>query len=811
MRIRFFLLVITLYISNVSIGQEGLPSDLSNVRAAQISDPQIIQLLKQLKSSGYTENDLYNLAIARGMSSIEAQALKTRADTLSPKVEPEVSPRNSSAIEKNISRTTDRTQTDSTIEVDNKLQIFGAELFNKSNLTFEPNLRMATPKNYTLGPDDEIVIDVFGYQEANHRLKITPDGNINVPYVGIIYVNGLTFEQATNRIIEKLTKNGYSNISNGRTKVQISLGSIRSIKVALLGEVRKPGTYTLPSLATVFNALYASGGPTVNGSFRNIQIIRENKIIDTLDIYDFLMKGDQTHNVRLMDQDIIRIPPYTTRLTIKGEVKRQGIYEIRTNEHFSDALQFAGGFSDGAYAASASVIQSTSTQKRVVDITAEQFSSYVPHNADICTIGKILERYENRVRIEGAVFRPGIYEWKPGLTLLQLIERAQGLKEDAFVKRGIIARLKPDLTPSFLNFNITNIISQKEPDIILQKEDSITIKSIFDLKGKSTVSIEGEVRIPNRYNYYDGMTLQDLILIAGGFTEQAYSSSIEIARRIKDANPLNLNTPITSIIKIDTAGDIFDMQIPMVLEPFDKIIVHTNPSYLKQKGVRIEGAVLYPGEYALSTQVDRVSTLLRRAGGLLPTANPDAVYILRLCNAVEISKRKQQILASISNKRDSISNNPIDNSIYDRLILDLNSITKRPGSTQDALLMEGDILQVDKLTPTVKVSGMVYNPSIQPYIEGKSLKGYINNAGGMIVNSTRKRDIHIIYPNGEAHKISKFLFFTFYPKVRPGSEIVVPKVITTEKKSLSTTEIVGISSAIASLAAVVTALINNLK
>lgn len=811
-KIKIILISVILFTTNITIAQQNIPSDLSNIRAAQITDQQLVQMLSQLKTAGYSIDDIYDLAIARGMNPIEAQALKTRAEGIMQQVkknEPITTNNTSTKYYQGPYRILDTIPTDILTAPDNKLKIFGTELFNKKNLTFEPNLRMATPKNYILGPDDEIVIDIFGYQEANHRLKITPDGNINIPYVGVIYINGLTIEQATNRIVDKLTKNGYSNINNGRTKVQISLGSIRSIKVALLGEVKKPGTYTLPSVATVFNALYASGGPTDNGSFRNIQIIRNSQIIDTLDIYDFLIKGNQNHSIRLEDQDIIRIPTYTKRVSINGQIKREGIYEIKQGEHLNDVINFAGGFSDTAYTAAISVIQTTNTQKRVIDIIADSFNIYVPKNADIYTIGKILDKFENRVQIQGAVFRPGAYEWKSGLTLIQLIERAQGLKEDAFTKRGIITRLQPDLTPSYINFNISDILSHNIPDILLQKEDIISIKSIFDLRDQYNVYIEGEIRNPTQYNYYEGMTLQDLILLAGGFKENASTTNIEIARRIKNGNPLNPDTTATNIIKIGTAGDIFDMKIPIPLEPFDKVVIHSNPSYFTQKTVKIEGAVLYPGEYSLSTQSERVSSLIRRAGGVLPTANQDAVYILRLRDTASINKRKQELLKNLSTSRDSVVSEILEESLYDRLTLNLNKIKKQPGSSIDVFLLQGDIIHVEKNVSTVKVSGLVYTPSIQPYVKGRSLKYYIDNAGGLTI-AAKKRGIHIIYPNGEARKVKKFLFFNSYPEVKPGSEIIVPKIVR-ERRGLSTAEVISITSAVASLATVVLVLINNIK
>ncbi len=792
---------------------QNLPANFSNLTSASINDTQLSTLMQRMSAAGYKPEQFFELAVARGMNTTEARTVQDRINKL-------ISPLSSGGF--NGSNRYDSTGGNEAIRMLNGdtsfllprnrdtatgPQLYGADIFSNSNLTFEPNLRIATPVNYIIGPDDEIVVIISGYQEYNNRFKVNPEGFITIPNVGVVYVAGLTFEQASQRIKEKLTANGYSNIRTGLTRVNITLGNIRSIKVTLLGEVKKPGTYTLPSLATVFNALYASGGPSARGSFRNIEVIRGNKVVDTLDIYDFLNHGDLRSNILLADQDIIRIPIYSKRVTLRGAFKRTGIFEVANKETLQDVIDFAGGFTDEAATDYISAIQLTSTQRRVADIPESQFATFVPRNADQYTVNTILNRYENRVQISGAVFSPGTFAWHEGMNISELLQKAKGVREEAYLAQGYIRRLRRDNTPSAIDFNVGDAAAGKS-NIILQREDSVVILSNFDLRQQFNVYVDGAVAKPDSIPYVENLTLQSAILQAGGLTLAA-SDRIEISRRTKNGNPLDTGAAISQIIEVQYDSAFFSNGNSIQLEPYDRILVKTNPSFILQQQVVVNGEVLYPGSYTLQTRTETASSLITRSGGLLPTANAGSAYILRLRdNATEIERRRHLEAITSNDKEVYITNDML--SAYDKLILDLNDIKVHPNSVQDAVLKPGDVLLINQLNNNVKVSGQVYNPSISVYEPGKSVLYYINRAGGYAPFSKRKNTL-VLYPNGEAKTIKRFLFFRSLPEIEPGSEVVVPKEQNREGHRLSTSEIVAITGSVASLAAVVIALLNFTK
>ena len=794
---------------------QNLPANFSNLTSASINDAQLSALLQRMSAAGYKPEQFFELAVARGMNATEARTVQDRINKM-------VSPLSSGGF--NGSNRYDSTGSNDAIRMLNgdtalllqprsrdtistQPRLFGADIFSNNNLTFEPNLRIATPVNYIIGPDDEIVVIISGYQEYNNRFKVNPEGFITIPNVGVVYVAGLTFEQASQRIKEKLAANGYSNIRTGLTKVNITLGNIRSIKVTLLGEVKKPGTYTLPSLATVFNALYASGGPSERGSFRNIEVIRGNKVVDTLDIYDFLTRGDLRSNILLADQDIIRIPVYTKRVTLKGAFKRTGIFEVANGETLQDVIDFAGGFTDEAATDFISAIQLTSTQRRIADIPETQFATFIPRNADQYTVNTILNRYENRVQIGGAVFSPGVYAWHEGMNINELLQKAKGVREEAYLAQGYIRRLRSDNTPTAVDFSVTDAASGKS-NIILQREDSVVILSNFDLRQQFNIYVDGAVAKPDSFNYVENLTLQSAILQAGGFTLAA-GNKIEISRRTKNGNPLDTGAAISEIIEIEYDSSFFSNGNSIKLEPYDRVLVKTNPSFILQQQVVVNGEVLYPGSYTLQTKTETASSLIARSGGLLPTANAGSAYILRLRdNATEIERRRHLEAITTNDKEVYLTNDML--SSYDKFILDLSIIRSHPSSLQDVILKPGDVLVINQLNNNVKVSGQVYNPSISVYEPGKSVLYYVDRAGGYAPFSKRKNTL-VLYPNGEAKKISHFLFFRRLPDIEPGSEVVVPKEQTKEGHRLTTGEIVAISGSVASLAAVVVALLNFVK
>ncbi|RYE17345.1 MAG: capsule biosynthesis protein, partial [Sphingobacteriaceae bacterium] len=496
-------------------------------------------------------------------------------------------------------------------------KIFGADLFSNKNLSFEPNLKLATPINYIIGPDDQLNINVYGSSLVNWKLDVSPEGNINIPGIGIVNVAGKTIENATSIIKNKLSANNYA-IGRG-TSVQVSLGNIRSIRVIIIGQVNRPATYTLPSLATVFNALYAAGGPNETGSFRQIEIIRNGRRIRTLDVYDFLTRGSQKDNIGLQDQDIIRVPTYRTRVEMAGQVKIPALFEVLPGESLQTVINYAGGFTDSAYTARIKVTQISDQQRKLTDVVEADYNSYIPLRGDRYFIQSVLNRFENRVTINGAIFRPGEYELQNGLTLSQLIANAAGIKEDAFTERGTVTRLKPDNSVQILDFSVKDVLN-KIGDIVLQREDVVDISSIFDLRDKYTITINGSVRKPGIFAFGENMKVEDLILKAGGFAEGATSKRIEVARRVNDADPQSKSTRVAQVFSINVDSQLKLNSVNFLLKPFDIVSIYSLPGYEKQKTVKVEGEVLYPGSYTIQTKNEKISDLITRAGGLTVSA-----------------------------------------------------------------------------------------------------------------------------------------------------------------------------------------------
>ena len=808
------------------------PQDLSSIRVDDLTDDQIRAFLRQVESTGLSEAQLEQVAQARGMKPEEIRKLRERVDKIkkqdpnkeSDKEKQDGSTREDSGRQLNFETDTLNNKTfNPETEAEKALaelrsKIFGASLFRNSNLTFEPNLRLATPGNYMIGPDDEIVIDITGDNEANYKLRVSPEGTVRIEYAGIVSVSGLTVEQATQKIRSRLAST-YPGIRSGRTQVTIGIGNIRSIKVTLLGEVVKPGSYTLPSLATAFNALYASGGPSENGSFRAIEIIRNNRVIGKLDVYDFLLKGFQTNNIRLQDQDIIRIPTYQIRVEFTGEVKRPAIFEAIEGESLQDVINFAGGFTTQAYSARIKVLQNTERERRITDVFSSEFGTYQPKNGDKYFAEPILDRFENRVTIEGAVFRPGQFELQKGLTLGLLIQKAEGVTEDAFMSRGYITRLKADNTSQLISFDLDKILDGTAGDIALQREDVVTISSIFDLRDEYKVSIDGEIREPGTFDFAEGMSLEDLLVMSGGFKEGASPKRIEISRRVNNSNVLSASGITARVFQVDVDQNLKLVGNKFTLQPFDMVSVRSETGYEVQRQVRIEGEVLYPGTYTVVRKNERISDLVERAGGLTALAYPQGASLKRPGPGGPKSKAKndfdrttedldriknlKRLQGNLSDSTDSVKSLEAVRNIY--VGINLERILAKPGSDYDLTLQEGDTIRVPKQLQTVKVSGEVLSPNSIIYEKGKGFKRYVSEAGGFSERSLKRRS-YVVYANGSVKGTRKTLFFFHnYPKVQPGAEIFVPKEA--EKAKLTLGEVVGISTGLASIAAVILTLL----
>jgi protein involved in polysaccharide export with SLBB domain len=818
------ILIICFIITNPSIAQtlpQGIPQNVSNINVNDLTDAQIRQLLQQAQSAGLTDSQVIQQAQARGMADDQAQLLQKRIADVRAKDGILGSPGSgsdtsyqSSARRLNYKDTSNKQGND--ISTSLKPKIFGSDLFRNKNIKFEPNLKVATPVNYIVGPEDQLIVNVYGKSVANWRLEVTPDGNINLPGVGILNVGGKTIEEASAAIKSRLMASNYA-VGKG-TSVQISLGNIRSIKVIIVGQVVSPGTYTLPSLATVFNALYASGGPNENGSFRQIAIIRNNRVIRHLDVYDFLTKGEQKDNINLQDQDIIQVPSYRTRVELAGEVKIPGLFEVLPGESLWDVTGFAGGFTDQAYTARIKVIQISDNQKRITDVTENDYKSYVPLRGDKYVIQRILNRYENRVTITGAVFRPGEYELQKGLTLSGLIANAAGLKEDAFTGNGSIIRLKPDNTKALISFNVKDIVNKTVADIPLQREDSVSISSIFDLRDKYRVTVKGEVRRAGTFAYADSMTVEGVIIEAGGFAEGASPKRIEVSRRVNNSDPTSRGSIVAQVFSVDVNAGLKEGEGNFRLQPYDIVSVYSLPGYEKQRTVRVQGEVLYPGYYTIQKKDEKISDIIKRSGGLSASADVDGGTLRRSNVAILGVEKNKADTAALARERaarlNRLKKNYSDSTqAADTVTLrnnyvgiDLKKILEKPGSSIDLLLEDGDEIRIPKQQQIVRVNGEVLYPSAVVYSDGRSFKNYVLNAGGY-TPAALKRGGYIVYPNGTVRGTRKFLWFNSHPKVKPGSEIYVPKK-PAPKGGDTGQQILGYTTGLVSLGAVILGIIS---
>jgi protein involved in polysaccharide export with SLBB domain len=768
-------------------------------KVEDLSDEEISTFFERAQSSGMTEAQLEKAAKTQGYTSADIAKMRSRMTQLGDKKTKETTNTKSKTSNKRSvsgklstkkgsknaddedledTENTDEEMTDST-KLPKKL-IYGANLFNNKKLNFEPDLRIATPVNYTLGPDDELNIDVFGEVMDNYTVTVSPEGTVKILNLSPIYVNGLTVETASARIVSRLRQlyQGLNRPGSGSSAI-VTLGNVRSIKITLVGEVENPGSYTISSLATVFNALYLAGGPNENGSYRSIRVIRNNKVVRTMDLYDFLLKADQKDNIQLKDQDIIRVGDFDSHVELAGEVRRPMVFEAIKGETLKDILRYAGGFTDKAYTYSLNVRRNTSREMKLLNITQDEVATFQPQNGDSISVGKIIERYENRVTVVGSVFRPGVFAIENGLTTVKdLIKRAEGPRENAFLNRATISRRKENYDPEMISFDLGKVLRGELADIALHREDSLTVYSLDSLRENQRVSIFGEVNKPGIFEFRAGMKVADLILMAKGFKEAASFAKIELARRVITHGNDNGNNEkiIVKTFDIDGSLNIGNEVSQYELKPFDIISIRRSPNYEVQRGVSIEGMVNYPGRYAIPKDDQKISDLIFEAGGLKPEGYLDGAILYRDSTVVGVK---------------------------------LSEILKNPSSKNNLLLMENDRLVIPRVLETVKLSGGVQNPIAIAYVDGNSLQDYLDGAGGY-TEYADKKNVYVKAPNGISTKRRRFMFFRINPKVVPGSEIIVPEFPTNMKKGLTTAEAIGLSSALVSVALTLTTLINNL-
>lgn len=823
------LMIVVLVTTIPAIAQTPKNDNFSEIRVDALSEQKIRDFMREVEASGLSLDQIDQVALSKGMSAGEVKKLKVRverirqADGAALRESRRLIANKDSLLKLESDTLTGAKKAEFENQAEKALsvlrsKVFGSDIFRNTRLTFEPNFNIATPQSYRVGPDDELVVDIYGLSEVNYLKKVSPEGTISIPYAGVVQVAGLSLEEIKQKLTSRLSS-VYTGIKNGDTFLRVTTGKLRTIKVTIIGEATRPGTYTLSSVSTVFTALYASGGPTENGSYREIEIIRGNRVISKLDVYDFLLRGDQKGNITIRDQDIIRIPVYKSRVEFDGEVKRPRIFEVLPNETLDNVLQFAGGFNDNAYKLRIKVLQSTLRERKIIDVSGEEFGNYIPKSGDKFIAEPILDRFENRVRVEGSVFRPGEYELESGLTLKSLIAKAEGFKENAFLSRAYITRLKLDGNLELISFNPQKVMEGTDPDISLRREDVVKISSIFEVKDEYSVSIDGEIRNPGQFQYSENMTLEDLVLLSGGLREGASISRIEVARRVDNSNKDQLSATSSEIFQISIESDFESKASSFILKPFDIVSVRRSEGYEVQRQVKIEGEVIYPGIYFIARKNERISDLIKRAGGTTVFAYPKGASLERgkltkvgniLTPEEKMKQAEKQSLKALNklknpNEVDSLSNENITE-VNNLVGIDLEKILSKPGTDADLFLEEGDLIRIPKQPQTVKISGNVLLPVTAIYSQRKNFKSYISESGGFKQKAAKSR-AYVKYANGSVKSTRKLLvFFNDYPRVRPGAEIVVP--VNEYARRVTFGEILGSTSGLISLVLLSLTLIN---
>ena len=816
--------------------------DLSTLKVDALTDAEIAQIQAQLKQANVSIDMVESQAIAKGMSPAEFAKLKARLSSGTSKSNSK-SPLSKKTNSKKPVYEVDSTKKASFENTINPL-IFGSELFANEN-GFGENENLATPLNYEVGTNDVLKLVVYGVQEYSTDLDVSKEGTVLIENVGRVKVAGLNIEAATTRIRQQMANTAYPTLRTGESKMALTVGETRTIQVTVIGAQRS-GNYNISSLSTVLNALTEAGGPSEIGSYRAIELIRDNKVVKKIDLYAFMLKGDQSQNMGLKDRDIIRIPSYTGRLEIKGQVKRPGIFEINGAENFNQFLQFAGGFDDTAYTAMVKIIQKNDKEKVVKDLATKDFSSYQPQGGDVVQVSKILDRFQNRVKLTGAVFRPDVYELTPGMRIADLIQKADGLKEDAYTGRAQLIRLKPNLLKELVSINLAKaLVPGSLENLVLQREDELYVNSILELRDSLTVDLLGEVRSQGRFNYVDSMTVKDLILMAGGFTYAA-NKQVEVARLIQYGDKV-MDNQVTTILRTEVNGDLSfaNGNENFVLQPLDVVTVTKKVGFTNPEVVSIVGQVQNVGKYTLSSRVERVSDVVKRAGGLIGQAYGEGAYIKRSRFQIDTLRSdesktsieeaynkkfkaqqeldKQSLTAVLNTGTGSSATTILDpnnkkknlkdtlNLLYKELeadfyqiAIDINNIMQKPGSELDLVLRDKDEIVIPKIDNRVKISGGVLRPTNIVYREGLTIRDCISAAGGISEYAKRGR-AYVIYANGKSKRTTSFGLFRVSPVIKPGAEVVLPE--TNEKKDKPLNSIIQFTTVLAQIGSVLATLV----
>ena len=678
-------------------------------------------------------------------------------------------------------------------------KIFGHDIFSNKYLSFEPNVNIATPQNYRLGPGDEVIVDVWGASQNTIQETISPDGAIQVDGVGPVYLSGMTVKEANEYLKSELV----TIYSDPDTQLKLTVGQIRGIQVNVMGEVENPGTYTLSSFATVFHALYQAGGMNEIGTLRSVKVYRNNQLLATLDIYDYILNGKMADDVRLMDDDVVVVGTYECLVNVAGKVKRPMFYEMKRNESVATLLDYAGGFTGDAYTKNVRLIRKSGREYQIYNVDELDFNTFQLMDGDSLNIDSILPRFSNMVELKGAVYRPGMYQIGGRITTVrELIEAAEGTMGDAFLNRAVLHRKREDFSLEVISVNVKGIMDGTVSDISLKNEDVLMIPSIHDIREERVLAIHGEVLFPGTYVYAANTTLEDLILQAGGLKEAASTVRVDVARRIKDAKATKDRNETAETYNFSLRdGFVVDGEAGFILEPYDEVYVRRSPGYQEQQNLKVEGEVLFPGTYVLAKKNYRLSELIEAVGGLTHEAYVKGARLERQMTMEEQVRMKAALRASKLGGKDSIDIDKLDLSTTYSVGIELDKALENPGSEQDVVLREGDRLVVPQYVNTVKINGEVMYPNTVSYLKGKKLKHYIEQSGGYSSNA-KKSQTYIVYMNGTIARAKgggKDL-------IQPGCEIIVPTK--PDRKGLSLPEILSIGTSTASLATMIATIAN---
>jgi len=678
----------------------------------------------------------------------------------------------------------------------NKKKVFGRDIFNRKDLSFEPNMNIATPQNYRIGPGDAVIIDVYGASQKSEQLTVSPDGDITIEGFGPVQVSGLTVAQANARLRSTLGSR-YSS-----SRVRLTVGQTRTIMVNVMGEVKAPGTYTLSAFASVFHALYMAGGINDLGTLRNIKVYRNNKLVTTVDIYDYILNGKLTGNIRLADNDVIVVGAYDCLVNITGKVKRPMYYEMKKNESVGTLIKYAGGFTGDAYKKSVRLIRKTGREFSVFSVDEFDMNTFHLADADSVSVDSILQRYSNMVEVKGAVFRPGMYQVGGNINSVRtLLEYAEGFTEEAFTAHAVMHRMRPDRTLEVIPVDVEGIMNGKVADIPLQKNDVLFIPTKVEMMQQQTITIHGEVVYPGIYKYAANETLEDLVLQAGGLKESASTVKVDVARRIINSKALTTDSVISRTYTFALKdGFVIDGQPGFTLQPFDEVYVRKSPGYNEQKNIEVRGQVMFAGTYTLVSKDERLTDAIKKAGGITDMAYVKGARLERRITPDERLRMETVLkLAKMqSGKKDSVDINSLDLGDTYYVGIELDKALEKPGGDADLVLREGDRIIVPEYNGTVKISGNVMYPNTVAYEKGKRPSWYIDQAGGF-GNRAKKGSTYIIYMNGTVARVGH------NAKIRPGCEIVVPTKPESNGKGLAQwlsigTSVAGIATMIATIA-----------